>query len=87
MDAHIEWTNIVAKAGKLKSKSKSDLGRKVRKIIDSANGNAYDTIYVEKAQPHEQYEYIALGSLSDLLSDRDADKKVQAWFRSIGFKY
>lgn len=55
-------------------------------VLDRARINADDTCYVEKAQPTDQWDAIALATVSDILS-ATPDKNVCAWFARNGVEW
>jgi hypothetical protein len=62
------------------------LADRVDDVLDRARINADDTCYVEKSVPEGEYDSIALASVECVLSERDTDADVIAWFASHGVK-
>lgn len=56
-----------------------NLADRLDDVLDRARINADDTCHVEKTQPVDQYDYIALNTVSEILSYLD-DKEVCDWF-------
>lgn len=63
------------------------LGDRLDDVLDRARVNADDTCYVEKSAPVEEYGRIALDSIACILSERDTDRDVIAWFAAQGVRY
>lgn len=84
-ETQMTFDEIKAKAAKLGTVSK--LGMEVDHILDSARVNADDTCYVEKSAPVAEWSQIAVGTLRDILSYRETDKRAAAWFKRVGFQW
>jgi len=53
-------------------------------LMDSAQINADDTVFVDKSMPESEWATVALSTLRDLLSDKNVKADVRQWFNNQG---
>jgi len=70
----------------LKAASKLPSDHEVVKVLMSAEVNANDTIYVEKAATKDEWERIALGSIGCLF-DSHTKPATLRWFKKRGYRW
>jgi len=63
------------------------LADRVDDVLDRARINADDTCYIEKTLPVAEYDQVALDSVACILSERETDEDVRAWFETQGVKW
>jgi hypothetical protein len=56
----------------------------VNDLIVSGFHNAADTVYLERALPLEDFDYVFCASLESLLSEDHIPARVRAFFASVG---
>ena len=67
---------------------RGSLGDRLDAVMDKARINAAHSVaFALQAVPPDEYGRIALDSIACILSERDTDRDVIAWFTSRGVRY
>jgi hypothetical protein len=64
-----------------------ELSDRLDDILDRARINADDTCYLEKTRSVEDYDRVALDTISDILSQSETDADVCRWFIAQGVEF
>ena len=69
-------------------RGRGSLGDRLDDVLDRARINTEHSVaFALQAVPAEEYGRIALDSIACILSERDTDRDVIAWFTSRGVRY